>query len=124
HARSTIRLSFVLLVADVLEPGHMIAVEVLLHGNMHHVGVRPRAVPVLFLRCNPDRIARANLAHRTAPQLDTPEAREDMQGLTERVGVPCGSRTRLKAHPRGSDAGRCRCLDDRVLPYRSRERFR
>src|SRR6516162_998294 len=46
----TARLSVVLLVGDVLEPGDMLAVEMLLHCNVHHVGVRPRAVPVLFLR--------------------------------------------------------------------------
>ena len=52
----------------------MLAVEMLLHCNVHHIGVRPRAMPVLFLRRKSHRIARANLAHRTAPQLDASDA--------------------------------------------------
>jgi hypothetical protein len=87
YAKLAVRLCVVLLVADVFEPGDMLAVEMLLHCNVHHVGLRPRAVPVLFRRCNPNRVARADLAHRTAPQLDAPDAREDMQCLTERMGV-------------------------------------
>ena len=47
-----------------------------------------------------------------------------MQGLTERVGVPCGAGTRLEAHERAADARRRRRLDDRVLPDGAGERLR
>src|SRR4051812_40022584 len=38
----------VLLVADVLEPVHRLALELLLHGDVRHRRGRRRAVPVLF----------------------------------------------------------------------------
>src|SRR5271157_1269893 len=97
----------------------MFAVKMLLQRKMHHVGVGPAAVPVLFIGRDPYRVAGADFAHRTAPQRNAPHARDDMQGLAEGMSVPCGARARLETHEGPPDPRRRRRLDDGVLPYRS-----
>src|SRR5262249_3339135 len=111
HARSSagpdgalsLGLALVLLIGDVFQPSDVLAVEMLLQRNVYHLGPRPRAMPVLFLRRNPHRVARANLPHRAAPALDAAEAGDHVQGLAERMGMPGGSRARLKPYPRATD---------------------
>src|ERR1700757_543125 len=67
----------VLLVADVLHPGDVLAVERLLGGDMNHARRRRGAVPVLFVRRNPDNVARFDLAHFAAPALYPARAGDD-----------------------------------------------
>src|SRR5262249_44843107 len=90
----------VLRVGDVLHPGDVAAVERLLHGDVDHRGLGRGPVPVLFIRRDPHGIARADLTHRAAPQLDAADAGDDVQGLAERMGVPRRARAGLEAHPR------------------------
>src|SRR5262249_21877550 len=117
-------LAVVLLVGDVLEPFNVLAVEVFLQGDMHHVGIRAGAVPVLLAGRDPHGIARPNFPDRRAPELHPADAGNDVQGLAERVGVPGGPRARLEPHPCAADARRRRGFDDRVLPHRAGEGFR
>src|ERR1700739_4099436 len=66
---------FILLVADVLHPGDVFAVERLLGGDMNHARRRRGAVPVLFVWRNQDDVA--SLISRTfPPQLCTRPAPE------------------------------------------------
>src|ERR1700682_5022695 len=74
-------LAVVLLVRDVLEPVDVVAVEMLLQGDVHHVGVGSGAVPVLFGGRDPDRVAGPDLADGFPPQLDPAHAGDDVQGL-------------------------------------------
>src|ERR1700723_3557940 len=53
----------------MLHPGDMLAVERFLGGDMDHVGGRPGAVPVLFVRRNPDDVAGVDFEHLFAPGL-------------------------------------------------------
>src|SRR5262249_10386468 len=59
--------SIILLVRNMLEPGDMFTVEVLLQCQVHHGGAGTGAVPVLFSRGDPDRIARSPFAHPSPP---------------------------------------------------------
>ena len=93
----------------------------LLHGKVYHIGRGTTAMPVFFPRRDPHGIAGANLANGIAPKLDAPDAGDDVQRLTERMRVPGGARARLESYPGAADARRRRCLDDRILPYRSGE---
>src|ERR1700747_831114 len=68
---------FILLVADVLHPGDVLAVERLLGGDMNHARRRRGAVPVLFVWRNPDNVARFDLAHFPTPALYPARAGDD-----------------------------------------------
>src|SRR5262249_40456278 len=107
---------------NMLEPGDVLAVEMLLQRNMHHVGLGAGAVPVLLVGRDPDRVARPDLADRAAPELYPADAGDHVQGLAERVGVPGGARLRLEPDDGAADARWRRCLDDRLLPDRAGER--
>src|SRR6059036_4183328 len=80
----------VLFVADLLHPVDDLAVEVFLDCDVGHGGVRRRAMPVLLARRAPDDVARSNHFDRPTPALHEPAAGRDDQGLTQRMGVPCG----------------------------------
>src|SRR5215467_10541191 len=97
HALATNR-RLILLVVDVLHPGDVLAVERLLGSDMNHARRRCGTVPVLFVRRNPDNVARLNLAHFAAPALYPARAGDDEQRLAERMRVPSGARTRFEAH--------------------------
>src|ERR1043166_6572933 len=107
-ARPSSDRSGILRLGDVLEPGHGLAVERFLHGDVHHAGVGAGTVPVLLARRNPHRVAGADFAHRPALGLNPPGAEHDVQGLPERMGVPSGARTWLEAHAVASDPRRRR----------------
>src|SRR5215472_2028362 len=81
----------ILLVADVLHPGDMFAVERLLGRYVDHAGGRRGTVPVLFVRRNPDDVAGLDLTHFAAPALRPAGARDDEQGLAERMRMPGGA---------------------------------
>src|SRR5215475_15770273 len=93
----------ILLVADLLHPLHVLAVECLVESDMHHAGVGRGAVPVLLARRDPHGVAGADFLYRSAPGLHPATAHEDVQRLAERVGVPGGAGARLEAHARGAD---------------------
>jgi hypothetical protein len=75
----------ILLVADVLHPSHMFAVEGFLGGDMDHTGARRGAVPMLLVRRDPDDVAGLDLAHFAAPALHAPCPGNDEQRLAERM---------------------------------------
>ena len=98
----------VLLVGHLLHPGHVSAVERLLHGEMRHRHVGRGAVPVLLARREEHRVAGAHLLDRSAPGLHAALALRDVDGLAERMRVPGGARAGLEAHPGGAQARRHR----------------
>src|SRR5438552_17302564 len=55
--RLTADLAVVLLVGDVFEPSDMLAVESLLHRDMHHVRIGPGAMPMFLVGRDPDGVA-------------------------------------------------------------------
>src|SRR5207244_8836145 len=96
----------ILLVGDFLHPGHDLAVERLLDGDVGHRAGRRRAVPMLVLGRAPDDVAGADLDDRLAVALGPADARGDDQGLAERVAVPGGSRAGLEGDDRARYARR------------------
>src|SRR5436309_645424 len=99
----------VLFIADLLHPIDDLAVEVFLDCDMGHSDDRHRAIPMLLARRAPDDIARSNHFDRTTPALHEPAAGRDDQGLTQRMGVPCGPGAWLKRDagaPRARRIGR------------------
>src|SRR5215204_6482583 len=123
ESRSARRLDGVLLVGDVLEPGHVDAVLVLVQGEVDEPARRRRAMPMLLVRRDPDRVAGADLLDRAVPFLHPPDAGDDVQRLPERMGVPGRARAGLERHPHRLDARRLGSLDDRVLPHGPGEPF-
>ena len=89
----------VLLVCDLFHPIDNLAVELpLLDGDVRHGRGCRGAMPVLLVRREPDHIAGMNLLHRSAFALSPATAGGDDEGLTERVGMPCGSRARFEGY--------------------------
>src|SRR3954454_6489169 len=98
--------SSVLLVGNVFEPIHRLAIELLLHGDVRHRRGRRRAMPVLFAGGKPHNVSGANLFNRSAPALNTAGPGCHDQRLAERMGVPRGARAWLERHGRtGSSSG-------------------
>ena len=95
-----------MLVGDLFKPHDVLTVEVLLKGDMDHRSGWSRAVPVLLAWIDPDGVAGTNLSDRPPPTLKATRAGNDVQRLTERVGVPCRSCAGLKAHPRAAESSR------------------
>src|SRR5207245_8043656 len=90
----------VLLVADFLHPVDGLAIELFLYGDMGHGSGGCGAMPMLLTWRGPNYVARPNPLDRASPALCQASSSRHNQGLTQRVGVPCGTCTRLK-----SDAG-------------------
>src|SRR5439155_13525285 len=88
----------VLLVADLLEPVHVLATDRSRQGDVRHGGGRRRAVPVLDARRTPDDVAGADLHDRSAPLLRPTHARGDDQMLTRGMRVPGRPGSRLERH--------------------------
>src|SRR3954462_10971989 len=88
--------SSVLLVRDVVEPIHGLAIELLLHGDVRHRGRGQRAVPVLFARGEPHDVAGANLFNGCTPALEESGPRCHDHRLAEGMGVPRGTRAWLE----------------------------
>src|SRR5205085_1051462 len=106
--------SSVLLVGDVLEPIHGLAIELLLHGDVRHRDSWRRAVPVLFTRGEPHDVTGANLFDGSAPALDAAGPGCHDQRLTERMGVPGRARGWLECHPRTRSSGGSGGLKQRI----------
>src|SRR4051812_33847221 len=107
-------LSFVLLVGDVFEPIHRLAIELLLHGDVRHRRGGRRAMPVLFARGKPDDVTGSNLFNGSAPALDAARPGCHDQRLAERMGVPGGARAGLECHGRTRSSGGSGGLKERI----------
>src|SRR6185295_16754278 len=70
----------------------MSPVQRLMHRDVNHAVGRRSAVPVFFVGWNPHRIAGADFTDRTALGLYPSDAGNDKKRLSERVGMPCGTR--------------------------------
>src|SRR5215213_3286241 len=95
---STTERSGIFLIGHIFHPLDMLAVERLLHRDVHHAGIRPGAVPVLLARRNPHGVARLDLANRTAFGLHAPNTGNDMQRLPQRMRVPRRARAGFETH--------------------------
>src|SRR3954467_7477323 len=104
----TAELGVVLLVSHVLQPSDMAPIESLLQGNVHHIGVGTGAMPMLFPRRDPHRVAGTDFAQRATPQLNPAHAGDHVQRLTQWMGMPSRACLRLESDPRASDACRRR----------------
>src|SRR5579859_3811991 len=62
--------------------------------EVRHEARRPGAVPVPFIRRNPDSVAGADRLDRAARALDETDARGHVQHLAERMSVPDGASPR------------------------------
>src|SRR5665213_4573045 len=81
----------VLLVGDVLAPGHEAArVVELLHRDVEHESIRGCAVPVVLAGLEEHAVAGADDLYRPAVALHEADALENVDRLPERVGVPRG----------------------------------
>jgi hypothetical protein len=119
ETNSSLWCDVVLLVSHVLHPGNMGSVQRFLHGEMNHAGVGRGPVPVFLAGRDPDSVSRADLSDGSAPGLDTADPGEDMQGLSQGVGVPSCASAWLEADTCGADSGWSRGVDDRVVPDRA-----
>jgi len=97
----------ILLVGHLFQPVGMDAVKRLLHGDMCHRRFRGSTVPVLFISRKRDDVAGPDLLYRPAPALREAGARDDVERLAKRMGVPMGARAGLETGPwwRASRAG-------------------
>src|SRR5689334_20087321 len=78
----------ILLVGDVVEPGHDLPGGVsLLDRDVRHEAIRRRAVPVLLARLDVDDVPGSDLPHAAAGG-DQADAVRDVQGLALGVVVP------------------------------------
>src|SRR6185295_17457606 len=99
----------------------MSPVQRLMHRDVNHAVGRRSAVPVFFVGWHPHRIAGADFTDRTALGLYPSDAGNDKKRLSERVGMPCGTRARLECDATGIDPRwRWRRID-RILPDRTGE---
>src|SRR4051794_6125099 len=89
-----------LLVGHLFHPVDDLAVELFLKGDMGH-GRRCRSsMPVLFLGCEPDNVARPDCLDRAALALHPSASGSHYQRLTKRMGVPCGAGPGLERYMR------------------------
>src|SRR5438309_7966636 len=95
-------LGAILRVGHRFQPDDGLTVFGFLHGDVLHAVLGRSAVPVLFIRRNPDRVAGADLTHRPAPSLHPSDTGGDMECLPERMGMPRRACARLEPHPRGT----------------------
>src|SRR3954447_22447789 len=114
-------LALILLVADLLQPIHGLAVKRFLNGDMSHGGGWRGAVPVLLPGREPDHVAGPDLLDRPAPALRAAAAGRHDQGLPQGVGVPCGPGPRLERDARAGHTRRIGRLEQRVDAYGARE---
>src|SRR5206468_1547404 len=95
---SGLRLTLVLLVADLLHPLDVLAVQPLQDRDVRHRRGRRGAVPVLLARRAPDHVTGADLLDRPSPALDEAKTGGDDQRLPERMRVPRRPRSRFERH--------------------------
>src|SRR5918995_3258881 len=101
-ARSSLR---VMRLSHVLHPVHVLAVDLLLNGDMRHAVHGSGTVPVLHPWRSPDDVTGTDLLLLAAPGLDPPDTGGDNQMLASWVGVPGGTRTRCKGDLTSAGSG-------------------
>src|SRR3954468_9996807 len=107
EANSCGRTVRVLLVGDVLAPGHGAAgLVVLLHGDVGHEAVGGGAVPVVLAGLEEHAVARADDLDRAALALAEADALGDEDRLPVWVRVPGGARAGCEVHQRGGEGRR------------------
>lgn len=95
----TRRLLAILVVADLFHPVHILAVKLFLKGGVRHSCRGCSSVPVFHSWRNLNHITGSDFLNWSAPLLDISRASRHNQGLPQRMGMPCGPRTRLKRDP-------------------------
>ena len=83
--------------------------------------VARRAVPMLLTRREPDHVAGPDFLDRPSPALRAAAARRDDEGLSERVGVPCGSSAGLERDAGADHACRIGRIEQRIDAHRAGE---
>ena len=86
----------VLFIGDFFHPFHDFPVQMFLNGDVGHRRPRSSAVPMLFSRGAPDHVTGSYFQFWTAFALHPAAAGRNDQSLTERMGMPCRSGTRLE----------------------------
>src|SRR5579863_780412 len=114
----------VLLVADLLHPIDILAVELFLNRDMAHGRGHARAVPVLFAWRKPHDIAGTNFLDWAALALRPAATGRDDQRLAERVRMPGGASARLEGDQSAGDARGIRRGEQRIDAHRAREPIR
>src|SRR3954451_18312341 len=100
----------------MLHPDDMLAIEVLLEGDMDHAVGGRGAVPMFLARRDPDRVASPDLSDRASPGLSETRSGQDDERLAKRMGVPRRSGARLEGDAVAPDPGWRGSIHDRVLP--------
>src|SRR3954451_7267260 len=95
----------------------MLAVLLLLDGDVAHGGRGRRAVPVLLARLEPDHVPPPDILDGPALALDPAAAGGDDQRLAERVGVPGRARAGLEGDQRHRYAGWLGRAVERIDPH-------
>src|SRR5262245_37410039 len=86
----------VLVVADLLQPLAIPAVQRFRDGDVSHGRGRLGAMPVLLARRRPDDVTGPDLLDGPAPALHPAAAGGDDQRLTQWMGMPCRAGARLE----------------------------
>jgi hypothetical protein len=92
------KLFAILLVADLLQPVDVFAIERFRDRDMRHRCRRCGAMPVLLARGKPDDVAGTDFFNRSALTLRPPASSCDDDGLPQRMRVSHGSSARLEGH--------------------------
>src|SRR5437879_7682906 len=97
----------VLLVRDLFEPVHCLAIESLLKRDLRHGCGWCCTMPVLDASRNPNDVSLANHLNRASPLLNPADAVCHDQNLAERMGVPGRSSSGLKRDKAATRPGWC-----------------
>ena len=101
----------VLCLTDLLHPVDDLTVERFLNGDVRHRARWHCAVPMFFVRREPDHVARPDFLDRSAFALRPSQTGDDDQRLTEWMRMPGSARTRLESDARATNARWGRCLE-------------
>ena len=107
----------VLFVGDVLHPIDDLAVQPFLNGDVSHGRGWRGPMPMFLSRREPNHIAGVDFLYRAAFSLNPSAARRDNQGLSKRMCMPRGTRSRLECDMGAGNQCRIGRLKERVDPY-------
>src|SRR5208283_3193457 len=117
--RSWLYLRAVLLVSDVLQPGHHLAVLLFGHGEVAHGALRGCAVPVLLAWLEKDDVAGPHRLEQVTLALHAAEPGQDQDRLAERMCVPSRPGARFERDGRARE--RAAAGKRRIYPNRPGE---